>query len=442
MHRTESRGLSRGDRRRNEKLRLLREAVPDGAAICAIDLADADQDAVVTGPDGAIRARRRFKTSPWGIDQMLDWAQGVAQSAGIDSLVVACEPTGHRWKPVVARTRDRGLGVACIPPMLVAREREREDLTTARSDTKDATCIARLARERRCYLPNLPAAGWARLRHLGARRHQKLEARTAARQELQDLLRCYWPAALEAAATGVSSTTLRACLRVSTDPQATAEMSLEELTRAAREHLPDVGGVRLCHRIVGAFHRAGADPRRLPDEEPGAAERAAYALEDLLWASGRVQEVEDAMVGLLEALGYAELCTSVPGLSAVGAAAILAETGDPIRYDSPRTWVKHAGIAPRENASGRFRGETRVSGRGRPLLRTAAWRAVWALLPNNAVFRARFRRLRSRSVNPLTPHQARTALAAALLRQLWVLCVHRVRWDSALASGEEVMPAA
>lgn len=44
------RGLSREDRRRNEKLRRLREAVPEGAAILGIDLAQAKQVAVVTRP--------------------------------------------------------------------------------------------------------------------------------------------------------------------------------------------------------------------------------------------------------------------------------------------------------------------------------------------------------------------------------------------------------
>jgi hypothetical protein len=93
------------------------------------------------------------------------------------------------------------------------------------------------------------------------------------------------------------------------------------------------------------------------------------------------------MVGLLGALGYAELAATVPGLSAVGAAAILGETGDPSRYDSARTWVKHAGICPgttpRAGSAGRPHLPT-----GRPVLRTAAWRAIWGLLPHIPSFAA------------------------------------------------------
>jgi transposase len=436
------RGLTRGDRRRNEKLRRLREAVPEEAAILAMDLAQAKQVAVVTGPGDQTLARRAFVCSPWGVDQMIDWGLGVAAREGLEHLVVACEPTGHRWKPVLERCRRRGLTLVCVQPLLVSREREREDLTKDRSDPKDATLIAHLARELRCYLPLLPEASWARLRHLGARRHAKVQERAAARQSLRDLLECYWPAALEAAAKGLDSTTLLACLMVSTDPERVRRISFSALLRRAARHLPAVGAVRLDRRVARRFHEAARDPRALPWEREGAAERAAFALADLLHAQGQVAECEDRMVGLLDALGYLELATSIRGLSPVGAAAILAETGDPTRYDSPRAWAKHAGACPRENTSGRFRGKTKVSGRGRPLLRTAAWRAAWPLVQHNPVFRARYRHLTSREENPLNDAQARAAVAAALLRQLHAVLTRREAWDPGLAGGKEVVRAA
>ena len=141
------------------------------------------------------------------------------------------------------------------------------------------------------------------------------------------------------------------------------------------------------------------------------------------------------MAKVLAELGLAELVTSIPGLSVVGAAAILAETGDPTRFDDAKAVVKHAGLCPRDNASGSFAGKTTISGRGRPLLRLAAWRAVWGALPHNPVFAARYTHLTSRQHNRLSDGQARTAVAAALLRQLWVVCVNRIPWELAVASG-------
>ena len=103
----------------------------------------------------------------------------------------------------------------------------------------------------------------------------------------------------------------------------------------------------------------------------------------------RLAEVESPMVEVLDELGLTELLTSIPGVSAVGAATILAETGDLARFDSPRTLVKHAGLCPARQLQRRLYGRARISRRGRPGLRLAAWRAVWGAMQHNPVMAAR-----------------------------------------------------
>ena len=95
------------------------------------------------------------------------------------------------------------------------------------------------------------------------------------------------------------------------------------------------------------------------------------------------------MVAVLGELGLSRLA-DIPGLTAVGAAAILAETGDPRRYDSSSSLVKHAGLSPSGNASGAFEGQARISRRGRPGLRLTVWRAIWPLLIHNSVMAAKY----------------------------------------------------
>ncbi|MGH3469985.1 MAG: transposase [Thermocrispum sp.] len=141
------------------------------------------------------------------------------------------------------------------------------------------------------------------------------------------------------------------------------------------------------------------------------------------------------MLKVLDELGSTMLVTSIPGLSAVGGAAILAETGDPTRFSSARALVKHAGLCPRDNASGTYQGKTGISGRGRPHLRLAAWRAVWPALRSNPVLAARHAHLIGRADNKLTSPQARVAVAGSLLRQLHAVITTDTAWDSAIASG-------
>lgn len=439
-----ARMLTRGDRRRNEKLARLRSLVRRDHAVLGVDLASAKQAAVLTDHDSVVLGRRMFTGDAWVIDDILDWAAPIAAAAGFTGVVVGCEPTGHRWKPLLDRTRVRGVELVCVNPMLVHRGREEEDFTRDRSDFKDATIIAKKVTELRCYVPLQLEGHWCRLRHLGARRDSQIVTAGAARQCLRDLLECAWPAVLTTAADPLDAITWRAAMAVSTDPDQVAAMGFDAFAAAVTVELGHWGGQRRNLRILRAIFAAAQDPGGVSAERVAAAERAADAVRDWHRALGEIADVEHRMLGVLDALELTELVTTITGLSAVGAAAILAQTGDPARFDCPRTWVKHAGLCPRANESGTFHGATRVSGRGRPALRTAAWRAIWGALRHNPAYSARFTHLTTRAVNPLRAGQARAAIAAALLRQLHVVVTRRVAWDPTIAAGTtwEVAPQA
>lgn len=436
------RPLTRGDRRRNEKLARLRSIVRPELAIVGIDLASARQAAVVADHDSITLGRRMFDGDPWVIDEIIDWALPIAAEAGFAGIVVGCEPTGHRWKPVLDRARARGIEVVCVNPMLVHRGREEEDFTRDRSDFKDSTIIARRVADRHCYVPYVLEGHWCRLRHLGARRNDQLVEAGSARQQLRDLLECVWPGALAAAADPLDAITWRAAMAVSCDPAAIVAMGWDAFAEAVQTELGRWGGQRRCLRILRALWAGAHEPGGVERERPAALERARDAIRDWRRALDELGDVEGRMLEVLDALELTELVCTIDGLSAIGAAAILAEAGDPARFDCARTWVKHAGLCPRANESGTFAGQTRVSGRGRPALRTAAWRAIWGALHNNTVYATRFEHLRTRADNPLKAGQARAAIAAALLRQLFVVVTRRVAWNPAIAAGSEEAPIA
>ena len=369
-----------------------------------------------------------------------------AAAAGFSSVVVACEPTGHRWRVLDQIVAQAGARLVCVQPLLVHRARESEDFTHNKSDETDAMIIARLVTELRCYLPERADPVWARLRHLGARRAGLVVDATAARQQVTDLLECAWPAALEAAGKPMKSKSWLAAMTVVLDRVGTnGDLSVirrwgwSRFAAAVRRELPRQGTTRWHSKIVRAVFDAAADPARaaagVTNQRAGALERTRFALADLAHARAETAVVETRMVEVLDELGLTQLATSIPGLSAVGAAAILAETGDPTRFSSARALVKHAGLCPRDNTSGTYQGKTGISGRGRPQLRLAAWRAVWAALRNNPVLAARHAHLTGRAENKLTSAQARVAVAGSLLRQLHAVLTTGTAWDPAIASG-------
>jgi transposase len=429
--------VSVGVERRNARLTSLRKLVPRNAAIVGIDLADDKQAVVITDHDARVLDRRMVHGNVWNVITVLPWAERVAREAGFARIVLACEPTGNRWKPLLQHARDSGLELVCVNPMLVARGREGEDYTRERSDYRDGAVIARLTSERRCFVPYQPEGAWARLRHLGIHRDQQLQRATAARQGLRDLLTCAWPSALTAAHAPMRSLTLRAFMTVTADPDEIAHTSLEELTPRIRDALHAWDGRRLNHAILERLHESASRAGGVRAERAAASERATLTARAWLDATTHQRDAEARMINILDELDVTHLVRTLPGLSLTGAATILAETGDPKRFTHPRAWVKHAGLCPRANESGTYQGQTRTSGRGRPRLRTAAWRVIWALVQHNPVFAARYTHLRTRPRNPLNDGQARTALAAALLRQLFAMINARTAWNPAIAAGRE-----
>ncbi|HYO17684.1 MAG TPA: IS110 family transposase [Dermatophilaceae bacterium] len=432
-------GVSRGDRNRNARLARLRSAVPVSNAIVGIDLADRKQMVVVTDHDSKVLARRTFRVKAWDLGAALDWAGERAARAGFVGVTVACEPTGHRWRVLGQLAQERGMTLVCIQPAASAWARKSEDLTTDKTDDKDAVLIARLTSQLRCYLPEPLDETWARLRHLGTRREQLISEHVACVQQIRDLLECVWPASLDAAKQPFKSSTWVAALAVvinrdGGDLDRTRRLGPARFQRAVRREVIRRGGQRPCLRIVRHLVAALSDTAGVLTHRPAAFERIAWVIDDWDHAKTSLVDTETRMVTVLDELELTDLATSIEGLSPVGAAAILAETGDLNRFTSARAVVKHAGLAPRERKSGTFTGRARVTGAGRPLLRAAAWRAVWGCLQTNRVYAARYRHLTTRETNKLTPTQAQTAVAAAILRQLHYVITHQQAWDPVVAA--------
>jgi transposase len=191
-------------------------------------------------------------------------------------------------------------------------------------------------------------------------------------------------------------------------------------------------GTRSCRALWEALAGTGG----VAAQRPGALERLHLLLEDWRVLRARLAGTEARMTGLLDELGLTELVTSIDGVPALSGAVILAETGDLSRFASGRAVVKHAGLNPSERTSATINGQTRISRRGRPALRSAAWRAVWGALRHNRVLAARHAHLTGRDAGRLADGQARTACAATLLRWLWAVITTGQPWDARIAAGE------
>jgi len=452
-----SSGMTRGDRRRNARRERLRGLLPRDGAVIGIDLAEDKQALAVIDHDVRVLARKTVRVKAFRLGEALDWAVGQARAKGFAAVTVACEPTGPRWMQVQRLCAERGLPLVCIQPLVSHIAREQQDYTTHKTDESDCVMIARLAVELHCYIPEELDEAWAHLRHLGRRRVQLITAATASAQRIRDFLSVAWPTVMETCAQPLGSRTWLAALQLVTSrcggrPEKLAAMGQEAFTALVRGAVADWGGKKVRGTISARVFAALADTEGVVAwSRRGLLRRVAEELGDLQRTRARLRAVEAGMVTVLDELGLSRLA-DIPALSAVGAAAILAETGGPRRYDGSSSLVKHAGLSPSDNASGAFLGDAHISRRGRPGLRLTVWRAVWPMLQFNPVMAAKYQamtRAADAAAADAGPQQgtaaqaaararrakARVACAASLLRWIYCMVVHETGWDPGVASG-------
>jgi transposase len=432
-------GTTRGDRRRNERRAMLRGLLPRDGAVIGIDLGEDKQVLAVAGHDVRVLARKTAKVKAYQLDEALDWAVARARAEGFRHVAVACEPTGSRWLQVQRLCAERGLQLVCIQPLVTHIAREQQEFTRHKTDESDCVMIARLAVELYCYVPEELDERWAELRHLGRRRAALITASTASVLRIRDFLSCAWPVVTGACASPFESRTWLAALQVVTgrcggDPARLTAMGCQAFTAAVRDAVRDWGGQRAAGPVAArVFAVLASTEGVIITHRRGLLRRIADELGDLQRARAQLRRVEADMAAVLDELGLSRL-GDIPGLSVTGAAAILAETGDPRQYQTSSALVKHAGMSPAQNESGAFAGQAHMSRRGRPGLRLTVWRAIWPLLAHNPVMAAKFQALtqdqaaagdsapRSRQAAAAAARarraKARVACAASLLRSL------------------------
>jgi transposase len=463
-------GVSRSQRRRNARKERLRGLVPRDGAVVGIDLGEEKQALALVDHDVRVLWRKTARVPAHRLGEALDLAAGAARAAGFASVTVACEPTGPRWMQVQRLCAGRGLALVCVQPLVSHIAREQQDYTTHKRDESDAVLIGRLACELHCYVPEELDETWAHLRQLGRRRGQLVSAATAAVLRIRDFLSVAWPAAETAAAVPFRSVTWLGCVeavasRCGASPALLAAGGEAGFLALAAEAARAWGATRADRRIARNLLGVLDDPDAVGWSRRGLFRRLAGELGDLRRLRAQVTAAEQEMAAVLGGeLGLARL-GGIPGLTLAGAAAILAETGDPHRYETAKSLVKHAGLAPADTSSGAFEGQSRISRRGRPGLRTAAWRAVAPLLLHNPVMAAKHKamvaaaedaaRAAAAAARPGSAQaaqarravrsaraKARVACAAALLRWIYCMTVHDAAWDPAAASGGRWVPGA
>ena len=135
-----------------------------------------------------------------------------------------------------------------------------------------------------------------------------------------------------------------------------------------------------------------------------------------------------------------EKLLAIKGIGLITVAGFLAEVGEIVRFDSPKQIQKLAGLELKENSSGKHRGQTSISKRGRKKLRKILFQAVLPLLRSNAEFADVYQYYTTRQNNPLKGKQAVIAVGCKLIRIFYAILTKGIDYDADRMRSDIIHP--
>ena len=307
--------------------------------VCVMD-AEGEQLASIRIPEGLEGVVRLHEVLADHADEPHEVVVGIETDRGL--LVRALLAAGYE--------------VVAVNPMSVDRYRDRHRTSGAKSDAVDARVLADLVRtDRQRHRAVAGDSELAETIKLLARTHQNFvwERRRHANR-LRSTLREFYPQALEAFGTKLSSRDAVAVLTVAPTPALGRRLSRSKLAAVLRR----------AGRSRGVDARAEEIQRALRSEQLSAPEslERTYGLivTSLVGLIGglndQIERLEAQLEMAFERHPDAEVLSSLPGLGFVLGARVLGEFGDdPTRYADARARRNYAGTSPITRASGKGR---------------------------------------------------------------------------------------
>ena len=153
-------------------------------------------------------------------------------------------------------------------------------------------------------------------------------------------------------------------------------------------------------------------------------------LEDYEYKKAQLDAVMEEIEKLCRKIPESEQMLAIKGIGVITVAGFLAEVGDVRRFESPRQIQKLAGLSLRENSSGKHKGQTTISKRGRSKLRAVLFNAAMPLIAKNPEFKSLHEYYTTRANNPLKKKQSVIAISCKLIRVFYAILAKGVTYDA------------
>ena len=376
-----------------------------------------------------------FSNDEAGFKTFKDWMDDIAEKNHMNQIFPGMEPTGHYWFNLAVFLQNNGMKVLHVNPHHVKKSKELDDNNPSKNDRKDPKVIAGLINEGRFTYPYIPIGVYAEVREYSNQRMHAQEELTRVKNRIARWFSIHFPEYKDVynftdAASGM------AILKVAPLPCDIVELGKDGIVAIWRDLKMRAAGEKRAEKLLeAATHSVGSK------EAPEAARQELFDLfDDYEKYSKRVDDLMQKLTEKMQEIKYIDKLLEIKGIGIVTASTFIAEVGDIGRFDNPKQIQKLAGFAIVADSSGKHKGESRISYRGRKHLRYALYEAAVSVTGKNAEFNALHKYFTTRDRNPLKKMQSMIAIACKLIRIFYTILTKGVTYDGKKMMNDIVRP--
>ena len=227
-------------------------------------------------------------------------------------------------------------------------------------------------------------------------------------------------------------------LKVAPLPEDIVKLGVDGVNRIWRDaKVRGVGMKRAKTLVTAAEHSVGSR-----EAQEAARIEFQILLSDLEMQTKREAELMEMIREKIAEVPYVDKLLEIRGVGLKTVVGFVAEVGDIRRFDDPKQLQKLAGYAIVKNQSGKHKGESHISYRGRKRLRYVLYEAAVSVVCHSPEFRSIHQYYTTRDKNPLKKMQSMIAVACKLIRIFYMILQTGATYDAAKMMGDIRRPAA
>lgn len=377
----------------------------------------------------------RFESTSYGFENFSEWLTEICKTKQKDNIIIGAEPTGHYWFTLAEYLKEHDIKFVFVNPMHVKRTKELDDNHPSKNDRKDPKVIAKLVIEGRYLIPYIPEDIYAELRVMNESRMRINKELIAIKNRIKRWFAIYFPEYKNVFGNWECDSSIEVLSNIPL-PADAVNMGADGINQLWRAKKIRAVGIKRAKLLVEAASNSigvkqGTDAARC---------EILMLIEDYL----RKKEQEQRVIEILETLCIqvpnAEKLLNIKGVGILTVASFLGEVGDIRRFESPKQIQKLAGLAITENSSGKNKGRSCISRRGRKQLRYTLFQAVMSMIMHLPEFKELHRYYTTREKNALKGNQSKVALCCKVIRIFYALLKKGVEYDGQKLMKDIVRP--